>query len=615
LNIIDTPGHVDFTVEVERSLRVLDGVIAVFSGVEGVQPQSETVWRQSDRHGVARIAFVNKMDRVGADFDRVVQDLRAKLGANAWPVLIPWGRESELRGQIDVINGRAFRFTGDGADGYAIEDVPPEWREAAARARDDLVREVADLDDEVAALWLEDRPVSALVLKAAIRRVTVTNRFVPIVGGSAYRHCGVQPLLDAVIDYLPSPLDRPAVSAHLGDNNEVVKLRPDDEAPPIGLAFKVVHDAQAGRLVFVRVYTGSLRKSDTIINPRTNRRERLGRLLRVFADRRDELSVARSGDIVAISGLREFATGDTVCSPDRIGWLEPPVFPEPVVSMALEPKAASDRERLAAALSRLSDEDPTFRTFTHPETGQTIIEGMGELHLEIVRERLVSEHRVQTTGGAPEIAYRETIRGLGEADYLLRKQNGGVGMYARVILNVRPGNRGSGVAVQNRVSGGGIPSQYIGAVERGIFGALRDGAHGYPVIDVRVDILDGAAHVQDSNDLAFQLAGRAATKEALEAAGPVLLEPVVRIEVDAPSEVQGGLVGDLTRRRARVKGIETKPGGVVIRAEAPLAELWGYANAIRSLSKGRANYSMTPVGFEPVPASVALEILGRREAA
>jgi len=614
LNVIDTPGHVDFTVEVERSLRVLDGAIAVFSGVEGVQPQSETVWRQADRYAVPRIAFVNKMDRVGADFDRVVADLRQRLGANAWPVLLPWGREAGLTGQIDVVNQRAFRFQTGGNGGYTIETIPAEWLERAVKARAELVNAVAEVDDAVATLWLDGRPVPADLLKAAIRRATVANRLVPVVGGSAYRHCGVQPLLDAVVDYLPSPLDRPPIAVHTGD--EEVRLLPSrEEAMPLALAFKVIHDPQAGRLVYLRVYTGTFKKGDMIINPRTQRRERMGRLLRIFADQRDELSVAHAGDIVAVAGFREFSTGDTVCGPALVGWLEPPVFPEPVVSMALETRTASDRERLALALSRLGDEDPTFRTYTHPETGQTIIAGMGELHLDIVQQRLAGEHHVETTAGAPEIAYRETIRGSAEVDHLLRKQNGGVGMYARVILSVRALESGRGNVVENQVVGGSIPQQYLSAVQRGIGDALKDGTLGYPVVDVEVAILDGAAHVKDSNEQAFRLAAAAATKEALRTAGSLLLEPMARVELDTPSEYQGVLIGDLTRRRSRVLGIEASPAGALIRAVTPLGELWGYANAIRSLSKGRAGYSTTPIGFEPAPASVAQKVMGQGEAA
>ena len=610
-NIVDTPGHVDFTAEVERSLRVLDGAIAVFSGVDGVQPQSETVWRQAERYHVPRIAFINKMDRAGANFNRVVEELRIKLGANAWPVLLPLGAEDRLAGQIDVINGLALHFDTGRPGVYSVETIPLEMQSIAAAAREDLARQLAELDDEVAGYWLDGRKVPSPTLKQAIRRTTIAGQFVPVVGGSAYRHCGVQPLLDAVADYMPSPLDRPAITAHR-DGEETLFLRPDDGSPATALAFKVVHDPQSGRMVFLRVYTGVLKKGDVMINPRTQRRERLGRILRIFASEQEELGTAYAGDIIAVTGICEFTTGDTVCSTDRICWLEPPVFPQPVVSMALEPAASADRNRLAAALVRLADEDPTFRNYTHPETGQTIISGMGELHLDIIRQRLSTEYGIEANAGAPEIAYRETVSGSGGADYLLKKQNGGVGMYARVILTVRREAKGSGNSIENRVTGGGIPSQFINAVEKGIQEALNEGVHGYPVVDVHVSITDGAAHIKDSTEHAFRLAASAATKRALLSAGPVLLEPVVRVELDTPAEHQGPLIGDLTRRRARITGVDAASNGTQVHAEAPLGQLWGYAGAIRSLSKGRANYTMTPIGFEPAPDDIVAELLNGR---
>jgi elongation factor G len=608
-NIIDTPGHVDFTAEVERSLRVLDGAVTVFSGVEGVQPQSETVWRQADKYRVPRLAFVNKMDRTGADFARVVAELNEKLGANAWPVLWPLGSEDKLAGQLDIINEVAILFREGRAGGYAIEDVPPEARALVASQRAELVSRIAELDDEVAALWLQNQPVSALLLKAAIRRVTIANRFVPVVGGSAYKFVGVQPLLDAIVDYLPGPADLPAVETHGLDGMERITVAAEDAGPLAALAFKIATDPTTGRLVMVRVYSGTLRKGDRVLNPRTGREDRIGRLVRVHADRREEIAAAFAGEIVAVAGLRGFGTGDTLCGVEYPIMMEPPVFPEPVVSMAIEPARSTDNQRLAGHLQMLSEDDPTFRVSTHPETGQTLIAGMGELHLEVVRERLRTEFGLETGVGAPEIAYRETITAEAEADYLLRKQSGGSGMYARVILSVRPSGRGAGVTIENRVTGGNIPSQFHSAVRKGIEEAARGGVLGYPLVDAEVRILDGAAHVKDSNEPAFRLAAAEAMRMALRRAGPVLLEPIMKVELSTPLEHQGDLLADLNRRRGKVLGIENRPTGAVVNAEVPLGELWGYANAIRSLSRGRAAYSMTPAHFEPVPDAVASTVL------
>jgi elongation factor G len=456
-------------------------------------------------------------------------------------------------------------------------------------------------------LWLDGRPVSAAVLKAAMRRATIANRFVPVAGGSAYKWKGVQPLLDAIVDYLPSPVDLPRIEGRDATNK--------DEALA-ALVFKVVHDGQSGRLAYVRVYTGSLMKGDTLLNPRTGKHERVGRLLRIIADRREELPAAQAGDIAAVAGLRGFTTGDTLCSPESPIGLEPPVFPEPVVSMAIEPKSSQDRDQLTHALARLTDEDPTFRTFTNAETGQTIIAGMGELHLEIVRERLARDHRVEVNTGAPEIAYRETIGAEAEADYLLRKQNGGPGQYARVILRVRPNAPGGGLTIENRVAGGRIPAEFIASVRKGIDEALKDGVlGGHPTVDTHVDIVDGASHSNDSNEQAFRAAAFFATREALRRAHPILLEPWMNVEVSTPMEYQGDLFGDIGRRRGKVLGTELKPNGTLVRAEVPLSELFGYANAIRSLSRGRAAYSMTPAKFDPVPEGLAAKLLGEKLAA
>jgi elongation factor G len=603
LNIIDTPGHVDFTAEVERSLRVLDGAVAVFSAVEGVQPQSETVWRQADRYRVARVAFINKMDRSGADFARVVAELNHKLGANAWPVIWPLGREGELSGQLDIINEVALRFREGRAADYVVVDVPPEARGLVASQRAELVSRIADCDEEVAALWLNNRPVLPAVLRAAIRRATIANAFVPVVGGSAYKFIGIPPLLDAVVDYLPGPADLPAVEAQGPDGTERVVVAAQDVGALAALAFKVVTDPTTGRLVMVRVYSGSLSKGDQVLNPRTGREDRIGRLVRVHADRREETAAAFAGEIVAVVGLRGFGTGDTLCRAERPLTMEPPMFPHPVVSMAIEPSRSTDNQRLAVHLQMLSEDDPTFRVSTHSETGQTLIGGMGELHLEIVRERLRTEFGLETDVGAPEIAYRETITAEAEADHLLRKQNGGVGMYARVVLAVHPTARGAGVTIEHLVEGGNIPSRFRGAVRKGIQDAARDGVLGHPLVDAHVRVLDGAAHVKDSNELAFRLAAGEALRTALQRAGPVLLEPIMKVKLDAPVEHQGELLTDLNRRRGKVLCIGTSATGALVTAEVPLAELWGYANAIRSLSRGRAAYSMTPSHFSQAPGT------------
>lgn len=609
LNIIDTPGHVDFTAEVERSLRVLDGMIAVFCAVGGVQPQSETVWRQANRYRVPRLAFINKMDRVGANFTRVVEELRKKLGANACPILLPWGSESELRGQLDIINERAYAFSKTADPSYTVEALPAELREQVATARAELVARIAEIDDAVAELYLANQTVPAATLKAGIRRATIANRFVPVVGGSAYQFVGVQPLLDAVVDYLPGPADVRTVTAIVDDTETAIEV--NSSAPVAALVFKVVHDEQGRRMVFLRTYAGTLKKGDRVLNVRTGRQERIGRLMRLFADRREDVAEAHPGDIVAAVGLAGFSTGDTACDPERPLQLERPVFPEPVVSMALEPRLNSDRDRLGEALAHLSDEDPTFRTFTNPETGQSIIAGMGELHLEVIRERLERDHGVSVTAGAPAIAYRETISVAAEADHLLKKQNGGNGMYARVNLAVRPNEPGRGFSIETLVSGGNIPVQFLKAVRKGINDGLREGVlAGYPVVDVHVDILNGAAHEKDSSDLAFQLAAASAVREALQKAKPVLLEPMMRVEVDAPGEDQGDLLGDLTRRRGSIRTVEAgQNDAVLVNAQVPLAELWGYANAIRSLSRGRASYSMSPSHFERVPDALAMKIV------
>ena len=615
VNIIDTPGHVDFTAEVERSLRVLDGAIAVFCAVAGVQPQSETVWRQATKYGVPRIAFVNKMDRTGAGFNNAVNSMRQKLGANAWPVLIPVGKEDYLKGQIDVINKKVVIYHDDDSMGstYTIEEIPEDLKDLAQSAYEDLVSQMCDLDEEIGMLFLEEKPISIQQLKAAIRRQTIANKFVPVAGGSAFKNKGVQYLVDAVVDYLPGPLDIAPAKGQNPDNGEPMEVVSDDHAKFCSLAFKLWSDPFVGKLVFFRVYSGKLSKGDTVYNPRTNKRERISRLIQIQADKREDIDTCYSGDIAAIVGIKNITTGDTLCDEDHTILLEPPSFPDPVISMAVEPKTKQDQEKMGIALQRLAEEDPTFRVFTDEETGQTIIAGMGELHLEIIRDRMLREFKVEANSGKPQIAYKETILNVAEGEGKLVKQSGGRGQYGHVVCKVRPNERGKGLTIENKVVGGTIPKEYIPAVEKGFKEAVLNGVvAGYPVIDVHVDITDGSYHDVDSNEMAFKMAAIFALKDGLKKAKPILLEPVMKVENVTPDEFQGDIMGDLNRRRARIQGMETKGHLCTINAEVPLAEMFGYATAIRSLSKGRSSYSMEPSHFEEVPAQVKAAILEQK---
>jgi elongation factor G len=615
VNIIDTPGHVDFTAEVERSLRVLDGAIAVFDAVAGVQPQSETVWRQATKYNVPRIAFINKMDRIGADFDAAIDSMRKKLAANAWPVLIPIGREDYLKGQLDVINNKAVIYSDHDQVGstYVIEEVPEELRELQKKAYADLVEQIANLDEEIGALFLEEQPVTPEQLKAGIRRQTIANTFCPVVGGSAFKNKGVQYLVDAVIDYLPSPLDIPAAKGLNPDNNESLEVPTDDAGKFCSLAFKLWSDPFVGKLVFFRVYSGKLSKGDTVYNPRTNKRERISRIIQIQADKRDDVETVYSGDIAAIVGIKNITTGDTLCDEDHPVLLEPPSFPDPVISMSIEPKTKQDQEKMANALQRLAEEDPTFRVSTNEDTGQTLIAGMGELHLEIIRDRLLREFKVDANSGKPQIAYRETITMSATGEGKLVKQSGGRGQYGHVIINIQPNEQGKGITVENKVVGGTIPKDYIPACKKGIEEAVLNGVvGGYPVIDVNIDIIDGSYHDVDSNEMAFKMAAIFAFKDGMKKAKPILLEPIMRVENSTPEEFQGDIMGDLNRRRGRIDGIEHKAGLSIVTAQVPLAEMFGYSTAIRSLSKGRSSYSMEPSHFEQVPENVKAAVLDEK---
>jgi elongation factor G len=614
INIIDTPGHVDFTAEVERSMRVLDGAVAVFCGVAGVQPQSETVWRQATKYNVPRIAFVNKMDRTGANFENALNDMRKKLGAYAYPVLLPVGAEDKFEGVIDVVNQKAILWgagevVNEGLK-YEVKEIPDHLKEKAKTALTELIDAVSNKDDAIAELVIEERPIAPAVLKAAIRRLTCKIELIPVLCGSAFKKKGVQPLIDAVIDYLPSPLDIPPAEGHEPGTENVVTVEPSDSNKFCSLAFKLWTDTYAGKLVFFRVYSGSLKKGQTIYNPRSRKRERVSRLMIIQGSERKDVEQVFSGDIAALVGLRNIWTGDTLCDEEFEVTLEPPTFPEPVISMAVEPKTRADRDKMGEGLQRLAEEDPTFRCFTNEETGQLIIAGMGELHLEIIRDRLFREFKVDASAGAPQIAYRETITKPAEGEGKFIRQSGGRGQYGHAVIQVAPNEKAKGVEIENKIVGGAIPKEYIPAVRDGIEEAIRGGVYaGYQVIDIKVEIVDGTFHEVDSNELAFKMAGIFALKDAFKKAGPILLEPIMKVEVTTPDDYQGDLLGDINRRRGTITGIEAKGGQTILNAEVPLAEMFGYATAIRSLSKGRASYSMEPLTFEQVPTSVLNAIL------
>ena len=614
VNIIDTPGHVDFTAEVERSMRVLDGAIAVFCGVAGVQPQSETVWRQATKYKVPRIAFVNKMDRTGANFENALNDMRKKLNAYAFPIFLPIGAEDKFEGVIDLVNQKAIVWgPGDVLNEglkYEIKEIPDALKEKSKIALAELIDAVSNKDDALAELVLEEKPVTPEALKAAIRRLTCKLEFVPVLCGSAFKKKGVQPLIDSVVDYLPSPLDVPPAEGIEPGTDNTVTVETDDNNKFCSLAFKLWTDTYAGKLVFFRVYSGQLKKGDTIYNPRTRKRERVSRLMVIQGSERKDVDAAYSGDIAALVGLRNITTGDTLCDEEFDVTLEPPTFPEPVISMAVEPKTKADRDKMSEGLQRLSEEDPTFRCFTNEETGQLIIAGMGELHLEIIVDRLKREFKVEANTGAPQIAYRETITKAAEGEGKFIRQSGGRGQYGHALVKVEPNEKGKGVEVENKIVGGAIPKEYIPAVIDGIEEAIKGGIYaGYQVIDIKAQVVDGTFHEVDSNELAFKMAGIFAMKDAFKKAKPILLEPIMKVEVTTPDEYQGDLLGDINRRRGIINGIDAKGGQTVLNAQVPLAEMFGYATAIRSLSKGRAAYSMEPLTFEQVPNSVLNTIL------
>ena len=608
VNIIDTPGHVDFTAEVERSLRVLDGAIVVFCGVAGVQPQSETVWRQANKYGVPRIVFVNKMDRVGANFAAVVEDVRSKLGANAHPVLIPMGSEDELKGQIDVINLKAVLYSDDDLLGstYEVTELTDDQLELALEARKSLLEALADVDDEVGLKFIDESEILPSDIKAGLRRATIANAIIPVVGGSAFKNKGIQYLLDAVVDYLPSPLEIPAAQGmRVGDETVMLEATASDNGKFCALAFKLWSDKFVGKLVFIRVYSGTVSKGDKVFNSRTGRAERVGRLIQIQSNDHKDIDTCYAGDIAAIVGPKNARTGDTLHAEGFDIMLEPPAFPDPVISMAVEPKTTADSDKLSEGLQRLAEEDPTFVVSINEETGQTIIAGMGELHLEIIQSRLLSEFSVRTNAGKPQIAYREAIARTADGEYKLVKQTGGKGQYAHVIVRVSPNERGKGFTLNNRISGGEIPKEFIASCENGIRESLGNGVIlGYPVVDVHVDLVGGSSHDVDSNEHAFKIAAILAMREAFTAAGPMLLEPVMQVNVDVPDDCSSDIIGDLNRRRGRISEVDTRNGLSHIKSEVPMATMFGYATDMRSLSKGRASFSMEPLRFEEVPTAI-----------
>jgi len=616
VNIIDTPGHVDFTAEVERSLRVLDGAIVVFCGVAGVQPQTETVWRQASKYSVPRIVFVNKMDRVGADFQHVVDEVREKLGATPLRILIPIGAEDQLKGQIDVLNKKAVVYTENDALGstFEIMDLDDQQLILAEEAYVEILDTLANIDDELGEKFVKEEEITVTDLKRAMRRATIANKVVPIAGGSAFKNKGVQYLVDAVVDYLPSPLEIPAAKGQEADDEEVEVIAPtDDNGKFCSLAFKLWADKYVGKLVFFRVYSGTVSKGDMVFNPRTRKKERIGRLIQIQADKHEEIQTCYAGDIAAVVGIKNVTTGDTLCAQKFDILLEPPSFPEPVISMAVEPRTTADQEKMSMGLGRLMEEDPTFVVHTDEETGQTIISGMGELHLEVIIDRLRREFSVEANVGKPQIAYRETITAEADGEGLLKKQTGGRGQYGHVVLDVAPSEKGSGLTTKSLVVGGAIPKEYMNAVNAGVGEAMTNGVvAGYPVVDVHVNITDGSSHDVDSNENAFKMAAIFAMKDAFKKARPILLEPIMDVEVTTPEEYQGDIMGDINRRRGHIQEMGTKGNVAIVRAKVPLAEMFGYSTDVRTISSGRASFVMTPASFDPVPQSIVESICKER---
>lgn len=620
INIIDTPGHVDFTVEVERSLRVLDGAVALFDAKSGVEPQSETVWRQADKYDVPRICFINKMDATGADYFKSIATIEDKLNANTVPVIIPIGAESEFKGIIDLVTMQATIYNDETGEDYDVIDIPQEYADQANEYRENLLDSVAEYDDDLMMKYLDGEDLSEDEIRKAIRKATISKEIFPVLCGSAYKNRGVQPLIDAIVAYLPSPLDVDSIQGIIPgsqdeDGNYETDIRKSsDDEPFSALAFKIVSDPYVGKLAYMRVYSGTIESGTYVLNSTKGQRERVGRILRMHANDREEVEKVYAGDIVAVVGLKNTTTGDTLCDQDNPIILENMEFPEPVISVAIEPKDKASQEKMGEALAKLAEEDPTFQTHTDDETGQTIIAGMGELHLEVIVDRLLREFKVEANVGNPQVSYRESISQPAEANTKYVRQSGGRGQYGHVIIEIEPNEAGEGFEFTNSIVGGAIPKEYIGSIEEGIEEAIQAGPlAGYPILDVKVELIDGSYHEVDSNEMAFKIAGSMALKEAVLKAKPVLLEPFVKVEVTTPDEYLGDVMGDISSRRGNIKGMDQKGGVHELEAYVPLAEMFGYATDLRSNTQGRATYSMQFDHYEEVPKSIADEVIGERK--
>ncbi len=615
INIIDTPGHVDFTVEVERSLRVLDGSVTVMCAKGGVEPQSETVWRQADHYQVPRMIYVNKMDIMGADFYNVIDMIHDRLKANAVPIQLPIGKEADFRGIIDLIEMNADIYYDELGQDMRVEEIPEDMRDLAEEYRSNLLEAVSDFDDQIMEDYLEGKPVSSEAIKLAIRKATIANKMVPVVCGTSYRNKGVQKLLDAIVDFMPSPTDVPAIKGVNPRTGEEEDRPSDDNAPFSALAFKIMTDPYVGRLSFIRVYSGTAEAGSTVINSTKGQRERLGRLLQMHANHREDIPIVYSGDIAACVGLKNTTTGDTLCDDKAQIVLESMEFPDPVIRVAIEPKTKAGQEKMAIGLQKLAEEDPTFKTYTDEETGQTIIAGMGELHLEIIVDRLLREFKVEANVGKPQVSYKETIKGKADVDCKYARQSGGKGQYGHVKIRVEPNESGKGYEFINSITGGAIPKEYIPAVDAGIQGAMQAGVlAGYPVVDVKVELYDGSFHEVDSSEMAFKIAGSMAFKDAMSKADPTILEPIMKVVVTAPEQYMGDVIGDLNSRRGQVNNTDIRNGAVQVEASVPLSTMFGYSTDLRSKTQGRANYSMEPSHFTELPKNIREEIMKSRGA-
>ncbi|UYO35805.1 elongation factor G [Bacillus zhangzhouensis] len=614
VNIIDTPGHVDFTVEVERSLRVLDGAVAVLDAQSGVEPQTETVWRQATTYGVPRIVFVNKMDKTGADFLYSVSTLRDRLQANAHAIQLPIGAEDQFEGIIDLVENVAYFYEDDLGTRSDAKEIPAEYKDKAEELRNSLIEAVAELDEELMEKYLEGEEITIPELKAGIRKGTLNVEFYPVLVGSAFKNKGVQLVLDAVLDYLPAPTDVPAIKGVLPDSNEEVVRESTDDAPFAALAFKVMTDPYVGKLTFFRVYSGTLDSGSYVKNSSKNKRERVGRILQMHANSREEISTVYAGDIAAAVGLKDTTTGDTLCDEKNLVILESMEFPEPVIDVAIEPKSKADQDKMSIALAKLAEEDPTFRTQTNPETGQTIISGMGELHLDIIVDRMKREFKVEANVGAPQVAYRETFRSSAKVEGKFVRQSGGRGQFGHVWIEFEPNEEGAGFEFENAIVGGVVPREYIPAIQAGLEDSLENGVlAGFPLIDIKAKLFDGSYHDVDSNEMAFKIAASMALKNAVSKCNPVLLEPMMKVEVVIPEEYMGDIMGDITSRRGRVEGMEARGNAQVVRAMVPLSEMFGYATALRSNTQGRGTFTMHMDHYEEVPKSISEEIIKKNK--